>query len=365
MSQPGPTSPLMQLAHPLLDSYVAEISSVPYWHKIRPADYPAGRAVLAAEPGLQLAFVEVALARAADLRATNRDEYHSLARRLRSLLLALARRPLPYESLDAVRALDLLARNVHSRMPVDALLLGLATVLAERGLSQGEAEGLRALREAPHHGHGEPLPSDRRLIATATRLLEGSLLERPALERHDDWGSAARRSLDVMSEPERELWLEVLRHAETLRSDPPSDAWLARARERVVALGDDRFRARAMEWLGLLDLPPSHGVHRDPSGRTVASGLIAKTNGAILRGLAWCCTRAADDRLALAIARAAESSHVRVEGWGPRSAAVVQTCLSVLAAWPMPAGSQQLGRLSGRVPAASALLLARQEAGQP
>src|SRR5579871_3706805 len=98
------------------------------------------------------------------------------------------------------------------------------------------------------------------------------------IELVDDWGHAARAALDAMEVPERTAWIQLLLHARTATTAKPSSKWLATARERVAALGEERFRAIALQWLGFWDTaPPVEGMRGIGWGR-VPSSILATEN---------------------------------------------------------------------------------------
>src|SRR5262249_50805113 len=186
----------------------------------------------------------------------------------------------------------------------------------------------------------------------------------------DDWGDAARQALSDLPAQERTPRLTLLAHAHTAGASKPSAAWLAAARARVDALGEERFRALVIAGLGLLQGPGAVAYPKGAGkGALVGLDYVPRAvptdrNATLLKGLAWCCTPYDDEGLARAVASAAEATFKKLPEVGSRSTKVGNACLYALGAMPGPHGGAHLARLQRQLkqPSARARLDATMDA---
>src|SRR5690348_16647425 len=133
---------LDERAQALLDAYEAAIPTLRSPWSAKPSDLLAGRAILAAEPDLQIAVIRTALC--------TRNEPHPQRgwQPIHILLSQIARRHLPYAPEDARAVLRAIASEANFyRLPVLVLLGGLARSLTEpeaRAACRAELEATRA-----------------------------------------------------------------------------------------------------------------------------------------------------------------------------------------------------------------------------
>jgi len=410
MSEPqaGEPSAAPETGRALVAAYLEETRSAgPYWAVVRPRDYPSGRALLGADPAVQLAAVRVALATLAATRAAadgllpsgagaqdglvrlasvqaaaahaaaetaaavtaddgekalslpaNTLDSYAVRRRLVALLGGLVRRRLPYDTADLRRMLASLGGLQPGRdLPVQSLLRAVQRHVAEHGLEPEVAQALAGLRAAGarHASHAD----GRKALALIDEILADSPTDAPLVEP-DDWGAAARGALAALAPAERRAWQRLLAHAQTATASKPSGAWQAAARERIAALGEDRFKAQAMAWLALLQAPLSTEYRRG-AGIGALAGLNripravpTERNATLLRGLVWCCGLLDDAALAAAVADAGAACFKKIPETGARSTKVGNACLYALSAMPGSHGASELVRLERQLKQPSA-----------
>jgi len=407
MSIPSATDP-RATAGALIAAYLAEAQPAGYVWTVSVRDCSAGRALLDAEPTVQVAAVRAALATlapgwaAADGRrppnagiqgglarlasvqgearrapesteraADEREEAVSLPanaldswlvrRRLGSLLSALVRRHLPYSSDDLCHILACLGRlSTWDGLPVVAILRAVERRLGETGIDPAVRAALERARASGATGRHAAYADSRKALALLDELLAGGSAAADPIEADDDWGAAARDALAALDPAERAPWLALLAHAQTATASKPSGAWQAAARERIAALGEDRFKARVMAWLALLQAPLSTefrqgvGVGALAGLDRIPRAVPTERNATLLRGLVWCCSLVDDEALAAALADAGAACFKKIPEVGARSTKVGNACLYALSAMPGPHGATQLVRLQRQIKQPSA-----------
>ena len=127
----------------------------------------------------------------------------------------------------------------------------------------------------------------------------------------------------------------------------PSGAWLTKARRRIVDMGEARFKALVVAWLGLLNAPSRNETYRHPSGYPDAmpSAILAERNAEILKGLLWCCGLLDDADTARAVGDATIACFKKIPEHGARSVKVGNACLWRAGAMPGAERVAQLQRL--------------------
>src|SRR5712692_2358553 len=262
-----------QQALGLLAAYFEEASGkTSIWVQIRLTDLDSGRALLAAEPAVQVAAVRLAFTGLQQqdgsllrqlLAGLHRplglgeiDSYFAYVG-LRTLLGGLARRQLPYRDEDMVQILTVVSRRGGWEwLPLEACFRSMQRRIAECGLSPEVREALVAVQRA-----GDKQVTDaatRKALAIVNELLREGEREPVEIEPDDDWGRVARPALAEVPTTERFSWVALLVHAQTATASKPSAAWQKTARERIAAMGEEAFCARVIAWLDLLQAPPSN-----------------------------------------------------------------------------------------------------------
>jgi hypothetical protein len=397
-----------EAARRLLASYLRETETGErtFW-RAQAQEYAAGRAILEADPAVQVAVLRLVLAavatpqgevkgvpvavanlqdglarlaaaqaiarqRAASAPAAAGDEaaewapaawmvldYWAVRTRFGPLLSALARRRLPYSDDDLCDLLASLGRVPRwDAVPARALLRAVERHVAEGGLTPAVRAALEQTRAA-----GEAAAShaeERKALAVLDALLADAPGDTVNIDADDDWGAAAREALAALEPAERPVWLALLAHAETASASKPSAAWRAAARRAIDALGEARFTTRAIAWLGLLQAPPSN-EWRQGAGIGALVGLDrlpravpTERNATLLRGLVWCCSLVDDEALARAVGEAGAACFKKLPEIGARSTKVGNACLYALGAMPGPHGAMQLVALQRLVKQPSA-----------
>jgi hypothetical protein len=322
----------------LLTAYKAEAELRGSVWNMKPTDFAAGRAILAASPALQIAMMRAALG--------HPSQTWYVSRAVDTLLSQLARRSLPYTA-DDIRAVlgELCLRNRLYGVPVQALLRSFARPLADSATlaaCRPEMERLRTVVSAWY-----PSADQRKLLKLLDEILCGQQGEPSMIIRPDEWGDQVRLLLDQLDPGIREPWLALLRHCATASGSAPSGKWLATARQAREHLGALDFARVAAAWLGAFrtssNKPPEHDARTFE--RTIQGCLLSEENADLLRGLAWCCAEVEDAALAAALADAAIAGYRKITGVGPRSAKVAGACVYALKSMPGLHGAAQLERV--------------------
>jgi hypothetical protein len=391
----------------LLERYLAETEAqaAHAYFGVRPEDYEAGRAILQASPEAQVVVVQAALATLAPWRtAAGRFVTHSgnvqsgLAQlsevvdklraaaeqreqgiqppeapvepwapidvtfpgqlvgswRLGGLLSAVTRRRLPYGTDDLCRVLDgLAALDTWDGFPARGIVRSVERRIAEVGMAPEVREALQRARasvERQWHTAAE----SRKVAAQLDAMLAADQPAQVEIDPQDDWGAAAREALLQVELADRPAWLAVLEHAATATASKPSGVWQKEARRRIAALGEERFKALAIAWLGLLKAPTRGTARRENEWMPVPSSVFTERNATLLKGIVCCCLSFDDEALAGAVAEAAEGAFKKIPEFGARSTRVGNACLYVLGAMPGPHGAPQLVRLQRQLKQPSA-----------
>jgi hypothetical protein len=180
-----------------------------------------------------------------------------------------------------------------------------------------------------------------------------------SLDIRDEWGTLAQVAFEDLDDGSQSHWLDVLKYAATANGHKPSANWLRGARGPIGVLTETRFAELTAQWLGLLrgnrgNSQRTSASYVNDGGYDVPPTVVAGKNGDVLKGLAWCCTLVADQRIATALGEAAEASFKKIPNIGARSAKVGNACVYALGALPGTSGVAQLSRLEQRIKLPSA-----------
>ncbi|MFN8559813.1 MAG: DUF4132 domain-containing protein [Dehalococcoidia bacterium] len=228
---------------------------------------------------------------------------------------------------------------------------------AERYLADHEMSlPLRHDLERAHksaHGRQFAFPAaERKGVAALNELLAQPSAPRVVIDFVDDWGQEALAARRAMSDDDGDAWDGALEFAATATASKPPAKWLKAARDRIAAVGPERFAHHATAWLSLLDRPTGGGHYRtdNPQLALAPTALITERNATLLRGIAWMASLTADDAVARALGVAALQCFKKLPDIGPRSARAGNACVWALGAMPRLEASAQLQRLATRVP---------------
>jgi hypothetical protein len=346
----------------LLAGYLREarLGQQTYLLQIRPANFPSGRALLGAEPSLQVAAVLAATEQLLPLvegLLHGQDVYA-----LRALLPQLCRRTLPYGEADVRRLLGLLAASGAtwgSWFPIQSVIKSVERWVTEHGIAAGVRSELERLE---HAGQNAVIYADeRKALLLIEAMLAGPAPNDAPFDPNDDWGYAALHHYTQLDIPEQASWRALLDYAATANGSKPTKPWLKRASERLDGVGRERSQTilcTCLGFMGALARPapselPSSRI--DMMGDVIPTSLLTERNGTLLKGLAWCCSPFADPVTATAVADAAEACFKKIPSVGARSTKAGNACLYALGAMPGLHGAAQLQRLRQRVKQPSAI----------
>ncbi|HEV2238420.1 MAG TPA: DUF4132 domain-containing protein, partial [Ktedonobacterales bacterium] len=325
-------------AQALLDAYEGAIPTLRSPWSSEPGEVAPGRAILAADPTMQVAVIRTAL------RTRHNPHPQRGWQPIYILLSHLARRHLPYTPDDARAVLRAISGEERCYgLPVQALLRALARPLADpaaRAACRDELEAVCA-RVGTWYSSAE----QRKILRLLEEVLDGP--NAMPLIRSDEWGDQVRPLLDTLDAATRERWVALLRHAATAKGSAPTAKWAATTQALIAALGDDTFASLAQGWLGAFRQSGNKPPEYDHQTHQLASNgcLLVAENGDLLRGLAWACAGSASAALAAALADAAIAGYRKISGIGPRSAKVAGACVFALKSMPGLDGAAQLDRV--------------------
>jgi plasmid stabilization system protein ParE len=239
---PGPPS------HPALVALRAELAGKRDWYRVRHASQlEAGKAILAATPAEQVTIVVAAVERAAALHRHSLSHFAEVTA-LGKVISELLRRDLPLSEAELITLLDSAREFAHSYgvLPTAAFVHTAERFVRQGGPSDPLRKALDGLRRA--FGPAPSRQEDRRLRARLDALL-GEGPKAVELRPGEAWADAVLASLAAMAEPERNAWRRLLAHAQSGDSAKPAQKWLKAAEPLVNAVGTERLRDQAVEWL--------------------------------------------------------------------------------------------------------------------
>jgi hypothetical protein len=336
-------------AHALLAAYKAEFELRAHdlhWWSTKPGELATGRAVLAADPDLQIAVIRVALTCIAVNQTAGFHNYVA-QNKVDALISQLCKRALPYTRDDVQQILDALTSTqyAHSLTPAQALLRSLVHPLTDPETLAAFRSSLEQLR-AQMITYGDFQPA-RKLVRLLDEILNGQQQGGAYAMSADEWADQIAPTLGTLDGETRERWVALLRHCATGSGSAPSGRWLATAHTLREQLGMHTFTRLAADWIGAFrksgNKPPEHDPHTYQ--RTSAGCLLDESNADVLRGLAWCCAEVEDAALAAALGDAAIAGYRKITGIGPRSAKVAGACVYALKSMSGLHGPAQLERV--------------------
>jgi hypothetical protein len=327
------STPLEREAFNLLQAYKDEIESLRSPWGVKPSDLAAGRAILSADPVMQVAVIRITLIHPSHpSRATD------------ILLSQLARRNLHYTT-DDVRAILAGINNGTSYyyIPVQALLRALARSLADPATLEVCRAELEGVSGAVNMWYSSA--EQRKILRLLDELLGGQP-ESPVVYS-DEWGDQVRPLLDEMDADRGDHWVALLRQCAVSKGSAPTAKWTAATQPLLDTLGKETFVRLAITWLGAFRKSGNKPPERDRESYDLVSNgcLLVEENGDLLRGLAWVCAGIEDASLAAVLADTAIAGYRKITGVGPRSAKVAGACVYALKSMPGLSGAAQLERV--------------------
>lgn len=252
----------------LLTSYCSEFEEE--W-KSRPSEYVAGRAILQADPRVQIAVIRAALRHTVQYQgfgalvgeSTNHSILQAEAQlqlaltrakhsykwsKFDELLIQLCKRKLPYTLEDIHAILQALIRGFRL-LPTHALLRALVSPLANVEILAACRSELEPLRAVANWWWQYKTAERNKFLKLLDEILGGQQA-RPFTIHSDDWGTRALVLLEEMDSSLRKRWLALLCHCSTGNGGSPTPTWLTQMQQLVEQLGKETFCCLATEWIG-------------------------------------------------------------------------------------------------------------------
>jgi len=199
----------------------------------------------------------------------------------------------------------------------------------------------------------------------------------------ETWTDLAIQQLEALSEAERSPWLQLLDACANISGSKPTAKWLKATHSHRQTIGIETFNQSLLEWLSLVDFPPSPSLsdgQSDGQGEAEAidpqnadslpdgQGYLLyqhavdvlteqqiqayrnyEQNTDILKGLVWLCADQTDADLARALNKLAIHAYRKIPGIGPHCVKLGNACVWSLGQMPTPDAIAQLALLKVKV----------------
>jgi hypothetical protein len=328
-----------QQAKRLLDAYCKEIGRTNWG--IKPRDYAAGRAILDAEPKLQIGVLFAIL--------DEKDRYWVLT----SLQNSLLAHNLPWTATD----LERLLACIHEK---EYFTYGWSSELrpVQRFLEQGNRltpameTALRAMRTSLQTLQNADA---RKLHARLSELLGETKSALP--DAGETWADAALADVGALPQETQAAWKRLFAQAQDSENARPTSAWRKESKACIAAVGEEPFREHVVRWFTAVTAPPMQTLRHEYNGRvyeTHQSG-GSDRNISLLKGLAWMCADRTETEVARALARLTEVCLKKLPGIGPWAVRAATAAIWSLTEMEGAEAIGQLGRLKTKVTFRTAL----------
>ncbi len=321
----------------MLDAYRKECGQV---HETAPQKKASGRAILEADPSLQIAILHKLM------NVSYRDwRLDPIKDRLLSL-------PLPLTTEDVELLVERAAQS-KTYSPGDALPL-LGRFQAQGHPLTPRMRAAAALLVEPLKGYSDT--QSRKLLLRYRELLEGAGFSMPT--EGETWADAALSDVSSLSEGEQIAWKRLFAQAQASETGKPSAQWRKEAKARIAEVGEEKFRASVVGWFASVTAPPVK-THR----HTYSDGTFYETplsggsdlNISLLKGLAWMCADFSETEVARALSKLIEGGLKKLPGLGPWAVRAVNAAIWALTEMNTPDAVAELSRLKTKVTFRTAL----------
>jgi hypothetical protein len=170
------------------------------------------------------------------------------------------------------------------------------------------------------------------------------------------WTDQVNTDLTRLPRRERDLWVDLLKHALGATSARPSAKWIKTGDKLIAAIGSDNVMAALHRWLPSVSQGRSVArLGAFPGDTRSAADVMHEENATCLRGLLWITPLLPRDHdLQRAITAVAVSAYRKVPGVGPRAIKVGNGAVYALAEMGTPEAVGHLAMLKVRVKFGSA-----------
>ncbi|HEX8492122.1 MAG TPA: DUF4132 domain-containing protein [Pyrinomonadaceae bacterium] len=323
------------------DSLIAEltaeeISGYFYYYALK--DSPAGQKLLEASADEQRGFV---LAAAAWLDRQEGSMFDNALWRIRTAMLTLLRRRIPFEHDDVARLLEWSALQTsinHSGIP--QMIKAVDDYLKEHELTPALTEKIAQLVARIESGHSTA--ESRKWVVRLKELGGQTALSIP-LVAGEAWSDAVIQALESFDGEHRNAWLSLFNLCSKANGSTPTAKWLKAAEPLLETISFAFFKEAMLEWFPLVDKPRTERIEFWPEYQPDPNNIIVPVNADILRALVWLCSLREDKEIARALSALAVSAYRKVPGVGPRCVRVGNACIWALGSMP---GTEAVGQLA-------------------
>ena len=303
-------------------------------YSLKPADVPAGRMILEADPKQQVAYLLAAYPVLDESKGWRSGGSWLRWEAAKHLISQLLRRKLPYEERD-VRVLIVWHRSYLSSLPTGDMLRAVDRYVKDHGMSASLRLSLLGFyhlvrsRLSRWAGMEEATARVERILGYTRPIAKP---DKPVL-LESVWETPVHIWLGGQDATVRDAWAKLLRHAQVGNRSQPSATWLKGARGHVCGVGEEAAARQLMEWLGEMEVDP---WTPDPNTDTI-------------KGLIWATAAFEDGRLASMVGRLCEQCFKKIPGAGAKSMKLGNACLHALGVTPGERGVAELVRVRGRM----------------
>lgn len=363
-----------QQANLLLDAVVNELTpkvhGVPDYDRrnTKIEEVPAGAAILAQNRDGQVAIVDAALERIAELEFRN-DKFRATLKEgvlsakevedwaeitdpiwvLTHTLRSLLRRALPINEEIVIGLVQWPARDRYTlsnwSYPLANITSTVETFAEGNEISNRLQEALQSFIKKLHES---PYKDDCRKLGDRLKALLGDATS-INIESGEAWSDAAIADLNRLKGRVGQVWKELLNHCQAGGRGKISDAWRKAAQQLIVGIGFDSLKEHTLRWFPLVDKPRTQPIERRNQWEPDHDQLIKEPHVELLRGLVWCCGFNEDAEVARAVAKLALSAYRKIPGKGPRLVSLGNACVTALGMMPGLAPIGQLAILKVKI----------------
>jgi len=275
-----------------------------------------------------------------------RHTYHPALWKMRSALLELLKRPLPFTEADLR---FLIEWSINQRVVFGSpphLIKICATYLKHNPLSDALRTSLQKFSQVI--GSDQRSAEAQRWVLRIKELIGDTELLFP-LDAQDVWAAAALNELKALPMGAQTAWLEVLLSCLRVTGSAPSAKWLKAADVYLDRIGRADFFAALERWLPLVDEPRPEPLTPYDNRQT-----LLPVNADLLKGLVWLTAKSDSAEMARVLATLAVSAYRKIPQHGPRAVKVGNACFWALGNLPHREGVSQLSILKTKIKGNSA-----------
>jgi hypothetical protein len=275
---------------------------------------------------------------------------------LRPLRSALLRRKLPFTQGDVEAIVDVLLQEPRLHrydVGITGLMRTIENFVAENGFAESLRQRLERLAPQLAKIHESEY---RKAAERLARLLEtgGGSITMIRWSSDEAWVEKLRPIVEDGDSASCGHWLALVLHCGSAAASKPSRKWLKQAAALLQPIGHHHFACTTAAVLAQIGKPARTPPRRFSGiGDQTDPTLIHEAHSDLLRGLVWCTSLIADEKLTQAVGAAADACFHKIPWIGPRSPKIGNACLFALSQHTELKAVAELSRLKTRAKHAS------------